>query len=53
MGRADVFATICYQNASNPDDKIEAFMDGYKYAHKEMKEEMKKFTMGFGYKKEE
>ncbi len=53
MERADVFATINYQNSSNKEDKIEAFLEGYKYAHLEMNEEMKKFTMGFRYKTNE
>ena len=52
MERADVYATIIYKESSNPEDKFESFMDGYKYAHKEIMEEMKKFKQGFSYKKE-
>ena len=40
MERADVYASIIYENSSNRTDKFDAFMEGYKYAQKEMKEEM-------------
>ena len=50
--RADVYATIIYWDSSNRTDKFDAFMDGYKYAHKEMKEEMDKaFNEEFDYLK--
>lgn len=44
--RADVFARINYKT----NEEVDAFVMGYKYAHLEMKEEMKKFTQGFSYK---